>query len=279
LEVLAELIANGQFEEAIETAAAVGSIRLADGQAAVYTLAGTEGAKFLTDILEVVVGFDQVNERAVSIMQRERLRLIREFSAGQREATRAALTDGIRRGLNPIEQARNFRGSIGLTANQQRAVERYRQLLDAGNIEALSRELRDKRFDGTVRRASRTNTPLTGEQINRMVDRYKEKMLAFRAKTIARTEALRAVHAGNHEAYLQAIDSGAIDANQLQRKWITAGDERVRGSHGSLSGTIRSIDDTFPSFGGPLRFPGDPAGPAAETIQCRCSLSTRITSL
>ena len=52
-------------------------------------------------------------------MQAERLRFIREFTDGQRDATRVAMVDGIERGLNPIAQARNFRSSVGLTARQQ----------------------------------------------------------------------------------------------------------------------------------------------------------------
>ncbi len=278
LELLAELITNGRFEDAIEAAAAAGAIRLADGSAAIFTLAGSDGSKFLSDILDVTVGFDQVNERAVDIMRQERLRLIREFSAGQRAATRAALTDGIRRGVNPIEQARNFRGSIGLTVKQQQAVERYRTLLEQGSSEAMSRDLRDRRFDPSLRRAIRNGTPLRTDQIDRMVSRYSERMLTFRANTIARTESLRALHLGNHQAYTQAIEQGVIGADDLRRKWVTAGDERVRGSHASLHGTIRGIQETFPGFGGPLRFPGDPSAPASETINCRCSLSTRIDS-
>ncbi|MEE8609010.1 MAG: phage minor head protein [Nitrospiraceae bacterium] len=276
LDTLMRLIESGKFEEAVEIAVRAGSIRLADETAAVYTQAGQEGSKFLTDVLEVTVGFDQVNDRAVRIIQQDRLRLIREFSAEQRRATRAALTDGIRRGLNPIDQARNFRGSIGLTARQQLAVERYRTLLQEGSTEALERTLRDRRFDSTVRSAVRRGVPLTNKQVKQMTGRYSERLLAHRAKVIGRTEALRAVHAGNDEAYRQAIDDGVLNVDQLRRTWITARDERVRGSHRGLNGLTRGMDETFPGLGGPLRFPGDPAAPASETVQCRCALTTRI---
>ena len=59
----------------------------------------------LSEALEVVVGFDQVNERAVEHMQSSRLRMIREFTAEQRLATRVALEDGIARRVNPVEMA------------------------------------------------------------------------------------------------------------------------------------------------------------------------------
>lgn len=278
LETLVALLEGGRVEEALSAAAAAGAISLSNEYAAVFIIAGQEGAAFLEDVLEVVVSFNQVNQRAVNVMQQERLRLITNFTAEQRAATRSALVDGIRRGLNPVDQARNFRDSIGLTARQQAAVENYRRLLETGSAEALQRELRDRRFDSTVRRAIRSGEPLTAVQVDRMVRRYNERFIKFRAETIARTEALRAVHAGTDETYRQAIADGLLDVDQLQRKWVTARDERVRSSHRGLNGLIRTIDETFPGAAGALRFPGDPAAPAAETIQCRCVLSTRIDS-
>ncbi len=276
---LAVLIEAGRLDEAITVAAAAGAVRIADDVIAVFVLAGQEGAEFLTDALDVVVSFDQVNDRAVRTMQQDRLRLITEFTTEQRRATRTAMVDGITRGLNPVDQARNFRGSIGLTERQQLAVENYRRLLETNSSDALDRRLRDRRFDRTVRRAIRNQEPLTAEQVDRMTARYRERYVKFRAETIARTEALRAVHAGTDEAYRQAIDGGALQADQLLRTWVTARDERVRGSHVSLSGVTRGIDETFPGKAGALRFPGDPAAPASETVQCRCALSTRLEAL
>ena len=268
LKTIATLIENGRFEEAITAAVNAGTIRIANGYAGVYTLAGQETAKFLQDALEVVIDFDQVNQRAVNVMQQERLRLIREFTREQRLATREALTSGIRQGLNPREQARNFRSSIGLTTRQQRAVQNYRRLLSEGSSEALSRSLRDRRFDRTVARAVQTGQPLTKAQIDRMVDRYSERYVIYRSEVIARTEALRAVHAGTEEMYRQGMDAGHFSKEDLKRKWVTAKDARVRHSHVGLNGLVRGIDETFPGDEGPIRYPGDPEAPAAETVQC-----------
>ncbi len=276
LEELAVLIEQGRVEEAVQAAGRAGAIRIADGYAAVYTLAGQEGARFLEDALDITVGFDQVNERAVRHMQGERLRFIREFTDEQRQASRAALVDGIERGLNPIAQARNFRSSVGLTAYQQTAVQNYRRLLERGSSEALSRDLRDRRFDPTLRRAIQSGEPLTGAQIDRMVERYGERYVKYRAEVIGRTEALRAVHAGNDEAYRQAIDEGHVVREEVRRMWITARDERVRPSHAAAGGQARGMDEPFLVGGSQLRYPGDPNGPASETVQCRCSLATRM---
>lgn len=276
LEGLAELVQSGRFGDLVEEAARSGALASSEAFAVAYVRAGQDAVRFLSNALDVSVGFDQVNERAVAAMRGERLELIREFTGEQRLATRDALSAGIRRGDNPVQQARNFRNSIGLTKRQQAAVDRYRDLLENGSTEALRRKLRDRRFDATVRAAAKGGTPLTSEQIDRMVERYAERSLRFRSETIARTEALRAVNGGNHEAYLQAIGEGHVDPDRLSRRWVSASDSRVRHSHVRLNGLVRRIDETFPGDEGPLRFPGDPDAPGSETIRCRCTLSSRI---
>jgi len=217
-----------------------------------------------------------VNDRAVFHMQQERLRYIRGFTAEQRKATRAALTDGIERGLNPRDQARNFRSSVGLTAKQQGAVINYRRLLTNLDGDALDRQLRDRRFDRTIARSIREGKPLTRKQIDAMVTRYNERYIKYRSEVIGRTEALRAVHSGNDEMYRQAIDLGEVSPQQLERTWVTARDGRVRDTHSALGGTKRGIDESWETHNGSIRYPGDPDAPSAETIQCRCSLATRI---
>lgn len=276
---LVRLLEAGRFDDAIDVAARAGAIRVSDSYAAVYVAAGVEASTFVERALDITIGFDQVNVRAVQHMQNERLRLIREFTNEQRLATRTALVDGIQRGLNPRQQARNFRQSIGLTQRQVAAVQNYRRLLEGtsdGDTSALTRQLRDRRFDGTVRRAARQREPLTALQIDRMVERYGDRYVKYRAEVIARTEALRAVHAGSDEAFRQAIDVGSIAATEVERTWVTAADERVRSSHAALGGLVRRIDETYPGFNGALRYPGDPLAPGSETIQCRCVLSTRL---
>ncbi len=278
LQELTELLEQGRIEEAIQAASQAGAVRIADGYATVYTMAGQNGSEFLEGVLEITIGFEQVNGRAVRHMQDERLRFIREFTDEQRQANRFALVDGIERGLNPIAQARNFRSSVGLTASQQASVQNYRRLLGQGSSEALSRQLRDRRFDPTVRRAIQSDEPLTEVQIDHMVERYAERYVKYRTEVIGRTEALRAVHAGNDEAYRQAIDEGHLVREEIRRTWITARDERVRPSHVAAGGQARGMDEPFSVGGALLRYPGDPNAPASETVQCRCALSTRMVA-
>jgi hypothetical protein len=246
---------------------------------AAFVSAGVDTAAFLGD-LRVVIGFDQTNDRAVRIMRENQLRIVSGFTREQRRVVRGAISEGIRQGLNPRDQARLIQDSIGLTERQELAVQNFRRLLETGSRDALSRTLRDRRFDGTIERSLRTGEPLSAAQIDRMVGRYRERMLAHRAENIARTEALRSVHQGSEELYQQAIDQGLLQQEQLVRRWNTAGDARVRDSHGPMDGQKRPHGEPFRSAAGRLlRFPGDPAAPAEEIINCRCALSTRIEGL
>lgn len=278
---LVEAITEGRAELSLSEAIRVGVLKLVEQSLSVYVAVGSDVARQWSASLNTVVEFNPVNERAVSFMRDERLRLIREFADEQRRATRLALTDGITRGLNPVEQARAFRGSIGLTQRQQQSVLNYRTYLERaalGDTTALNRSLRDRRFDATVRRAVRTREPLSSDQITRMTERYRQRYVGYRARVIARTEALRSVHVAQDEATEQAIEEGHIGREEIERTWITTIDGRERSSHAMLNGMVRGKDEPFPGLAGPILFPGDPAAAAEETIQCRCTLAITVAS-
>lgn len=281
LDEIANLLAAGRLEEAL---AAVDDAAKLIGNAygAALSESAQDTAQFLSRALTATVSFDVVNARAVAAIQRNSLRLISNFSAEQRQVVRQAIARGIAQGLNPRDQARLFRDVVGLTPRQELAVANYRRLLEmagreSGAGEALTRELRDRRFDRTVRSAIRRETPLTSQQVDTMVGRYRERYIAHRAEVIGRTEALRSAHEGSEEMYQQAIESGNLDAGAVRRTWVSARDDRVRDSHIELNGQERLIGETWQGQEGELRYPGDPLAPGSETIQCRCVLSTRLS--
>lgn len=197
--------------------------------------------------------------------------LVDQQTAALAEMQRIAQT------ITPIRTAAQIRTGLTLTARQHRAIANFRGFLEDGSSEALTRELRDKRFDNTVRRAIAGETALTGEQIDRMVGRYSERQLRFRANTIAATEAVRIANESDDLFFRQAVEDGDIQVDSLQRQWVTSQDEKVRTSHRSLNGQIRPLGEAFRSgAGNQLRFPGDPRAPATDTINCRCFVKTDI---
>lgn len=249
----------------------------ATGTTAFYVMSGNMTAQALSGMIGVKVSFDQTNFRAVRLMQDAQFRLIREFTQDQREAMRAVMTSGVAQGMNPRQQARLVTQVIGLNSRQVESINNYRSMLQNNSAEALRRSLRDRRFDRSVDRAASGGEGLTEDQIDRMVSRYTQNQLDYRARMIARTEALRAVNQASYEAFQQAIDSGDVRSDELQHEWITASDNRVRDSHASMHGQKRPFGQPFISgSGSPLLYPGDPSAPASEVIHCRCVLATTL---
>ncbi len=224
--------------------------------------------------------FNPGDKTTEAIMRRSQLQFIREFSTEQRDAVRTALQQSLRSGENPIQAARRFRDSIGLTRYQLNAVDNYRALLERGSVEALNRQLRDLRFDGTVMRAINQDIVLSQGQIDRMVERYSEKMLNYRANMISRTESMRTVSQASHAANWQMVDSVGADPTKVERTWISTLDSKVRDTHRAMHHQkVIGMDTPFVSSSGArLLHPGDPTAPASETIHCRCKVVILVPS-
>ncbi|MEJ7831334.1 MAG: phage minor head protein [Nocardioides sp.] len=281
LEKLATELEQGRVNAALDRLKfAADSLGAASNVA--FVTSGQSTADFLTNAGVGRILFDQVNLNAVAMMQASRLDLIREFTAEQLRATSLALVTGVESGTNPRAAARNFRDSVGLTTMQWTHVASYRAALERAGVDgeaaqnALGRALRDKRGDKTVLAAARAGRRIPADRIDLMVSRYTDRYVKHRAEVIGRTEAMRAVNQGNEESYRQAIAAGTITEDQLRREWRTRLDGRERRTHLFLNGQVRGWGETWITENGQLRYPGDPAAPAKETIQCRCAILTRI---
>jgi hypothetical protein len=226
----------------------------------------------------ISLSFDPAHPRAAELMRQQRLEFVVDFTRAQREVTRQALTDALYSGEGPRAVARAFRGTVGLTSRQRRAVLNYERLLRTGSAEALDRGLRDRRFDPTVRRATTGGDPLTDEQVTRMVDRYRARMVKLRAETIARTETARVLNEARQEATTQVLEQLETTQDVVERTWRSVRDGRTRDTHRGLDGQrVRGLQTPFVSSSGArLRYPGDPAAPGEEVINCRCVVTQRI---
>lgn len=97
-----------------------------------------------------------------------------------------------------------------------------------------------------------------------------------RANTIARTEVLTAVSLGQAAAMKDAKEL----IPNLQKMWITAQDDRVRGlktsdqkDHINMHGQTRAVDEPFtePKTGEEIDYPRAPGATPAMAINCRCT--------
>ena len=95
-----------------------------------------------------------------------------------------------------------------------------------------------------------------------------------RARSIARTQTAGAVSGGRQ--------AGQSAAGVKKKAWIDSGDEEVRSSHRDAAVRYADgipVDEPFVIGGSFLMYPADPAGPAAEVINCRCvSIAIKSTA-
>lgn len=91
-----------------------------------------------------------------------------------------------------------------------------------------------------------------------------------RAVTVARTETIGAVNAGVFRA--AELDAEARGDVAPAKTWVATDDARTRPTHVEADKQRTLLRSPFRVGGASLLFPGDPTGPAAEVINCRCSI-------
>lgn len=244
-----------------------------------YIEAGDQEAAYLGGELDKVVRFDEDNERAVRWAEDNELQIKHGVTEDAKQTVQQLLADGIQRGANPREIARDIRDSIGLTPDRAAAVNSYRRALEQQDYaNALSRQLSDGRSDRTIAAAQRDGRALTRDQIDTAVERYRRNHIDSRAFAIAHTDGLRAAHAGSRELFQQAIDDGHVEADQLEREWNHAPSAHPRPGHQAMNGQKRGFDEPFknPETGAELMYAGDPDADPSETIHCHCATTTTL---
>lgn len=89
-------------------------------------------------------------------------------------------------------------------------------------------------------------------------------------------QAARVARTEGHGVQCQAAWDAQHDAKKagadVVKQWDAAMDKRTRASHARLDGEIRELDEKFSNG---MKMPSDPAGGAAEVVNCRCALLQR----
>lgn len=257
-----------------------------------------EGANSEGNIINEQLGtaatfrFDGRHRRAEHWVEEHGGNLVVQVTNEARENIRYFVRQGIEAGRHPREIAldlvgrqyngRREGGIIGLTLHQTQYVWNAREELSdpAKMANWFNRNARDRRYDTMVRRAIESGKPLDQRTIDALVDKYADKLLVLRGETIARTEALAAYNAGRYEAAQQLVESGKVPRSAISFIWDATLSKRTRDSHLMLNGTEIPFGGLFtsPVTGGMLRYPGDTGmgAPGSETINCRCTMRTRI---
>lgn len=227
-----------------------------------FAIGGDVASQQMPKELGFKLSFDLKNPETIKFLDSYSFPLIQQLSENTTDAIRDVITEAFQNGGHPYEQARQIKTFIGLTANQAKAVSNYRKALSNSDTlnQALNRSLRDGRFDPAIQRAMRNNAGLSSAQIDRMVARYQERYIQYRAQSIARSESVRASNKGQRALWQQARTKGLLDAEVL-RTWIVSGDDRTCDLCDSLDGMEVGLDEEFAPG---IEDPGD-----AHT-DCRC---------
>jgi hypothetical protein len=90
-----------------------------------------------------------------------------------------------------------------------------------------------------------------------------------RALAIARTETMAALNGGTTAAMSARA---AITGLRVEKVWLATDDRRTRRSHAAMDGQRVPVDGKFTVGGAQMSFPGDPAAPARQTVNCRCTV-------
>jgi len=102
--------------------------------------------------------------------------------------------------------------------------------------------------------------------------------VGYNAERILRTELNRTFNLAHYAQ--QQVGQEQID---LRKRWIATADSRTRASHlrvhmETLANPIPT-DQPFIVGGAKMMYPGDPAGPPEESIQCRCTMAVIVQEI
>jgi uncharacterized protein with gpF-like domain len=202
------------------------------------------------------IRFNYLNPRFIDAIRQLNTKVMQTLKADVREVVRAHIEQGLRQGVGPRVMARGIREVVGLSPAHERYISNYRKNLESGSRKALQYRLRDKRFDKATIRGE-----LSAEQVDRMVERYRERWVRHNAETNARTASIDAMKLGQRLSWEDAISKGVVNAQDLEETWVTAGDDRVRETHEKMNGEKKPFNGVY-SNGQTI--------PGESEFNCRC---------
>lgn len=233
------------------------------------------------------------NLPAEQAMRQHAAGLVDGLVGEQLDLARRALADGLARGQNPRQTAlalvgrvnlrtkRREGGLIGLTPSSVQTLDKIYAGLRTGDTQAMrdyrAYALRDKRFDGHVRRALEEGGSVPANAVDRIVTAYSNRALKYRADNLALTETNTALATAKNDAFRQQVDAGKLEAADLTKTWTRTVSRMPRHDHLELVGQTAAFDQPFIARDGtPIMFPHAPDLPAKHRVGCKCGVTETI---
>ncbi|AZF90176.1 MAG: hypothetical protein BPH43C_53 [Phage 5P_1] len=192
--------------------------------------------KRLKKIATVEFAYDLISPEALRWLELYAGTRVQYITSQTMSLIREVTTQGILKGLTMREHAMLIRNYIGLLPQHMNALERYKQ------------KLMDKGIDV--------------EDVSELINKRKNKLLMWRAETIALTEGHTAANEGLRAANTDAVNRGILDTHKYVRQWFVTPDERLCPRCMQMHKTTASLPSgTFPNgLNGPPLHP-----------RCRCT--------
>jgi hypothetical protein len=179
---------------------------------ACYAEAGMAGAEAITDLVKgpsTGFSFNLRSPQAEAWIKDYAAKEIKYIDAQTRKTIQQITLRAFEEGLTPQQQSKLIRQYIGLLPQHATAVENFRKAL--GDIDS---SLADK-----------------------MEERYRKKLLKWRADTIALSESHTASNEGNRESTRQAMKRGILDPDEYEMELFNHADKRICPVCNALRGT------------------------------------------
>lgn len=145
--------------------------------------------------------FDLINPESVRYANEKLPKIVGAYREHARENIRDIVAEAVSGKYTAQDAARLIKDEIGLTRQYAKAVRNYREKLIAEGLQQ--------------------------DKVAKKVERYRDKLLRARAKTIARTEILQAQVAGQRALWIEAMNAGLFDKAKARLRWVTHHDERT----------------------------------------------------
>ena len=107
-------------------------------------------------------------------------------------------------------------------------------------------------------------------QTARRITELTEISSITRAVLIARTETHQAAN------YANFTSLSVANIPNTQKEWVAVNDARTRDDHSAANGQVVDQDADFIVGGAPLKYSGDPSGPAQQVVNCRCTFVVNV---
>lgn len=211
--------------------------------------------------------FDTVSPTATQFARTEAAAMVTNMVESQREALRSAVTRAYTEGRTPTTLSRDLVNILQEVKPTTPAAKSLAELYGT-NVRGLTTRYETavvNRAQAVARQAAKQGLEGTKalQKVQKETQKYADKLRKSRARTISRTELLRANNAGRLESFNQAVSKGLLNEQHARKQWLTSRLD-VCNICQNANGQLQPLKQPFQTSVGSVMHP--PAHP-----NCRCT--------